>query len=305
MVGIVSTYTKRLSKYLGDRTLEEIVACRPGELLAYKKGATEPKVVRDDNLTEEFWRDLASALANRERRSFDEDNPHLSVMLDGAHRAAFSIGPSVSNRVAVAIRLFRPTKFEYSDFGFNDNLSEEFKEKVRSGANILISGATSSGKTSLLRRAAKDIPLTDRLITVEDVRELVDLPHTNITQYTVFEGQGQATKGADYASVMDIAMRMRPDRILAGELRIDNSWSVMRLLNTGHRGFMATLHAESCRGALMAIETMIGMAGHPNEGVRSFLEEMIDLVIQVKRDPISGRRVVSEVLDLSQLRSGN
>ncbi|GAK46656.1 putative bacterial type II secretion system protein E [Tepidicaulis marinus] len=301
MTGVVSAYLGKIQKYLNQSDVEEIVACRPGEIMLYKRGATSPRLVDDKALTEAYWRDLASALANRERRPFGDLYPHLSVMLDGGHRAAFSIGPAVQERVAVAIRLFRPVSIEYSDFGMDATLASRVQDAVRCGSNILISGGTSSGKTTLLRRMTKDIPIHERLITVEDVRELIDMPHKNLTQYSVFEGYDDEG-GGDYASVMDIAMRMRPDRIITGELRIDNSWSVVRLLNTGHRGFMATLHADDPRAAMHAIKTMIGMANRPNDSVIEFLESQIDIILQVGRSHETGERRVLEVLDLAEKR---
>ncbi|MEN8237545.1 MAG: ATPase, T2SS/T4P/T4SS family, partial [Pseudomonadota bacterium] len=136
-------------------------------------------------------------------------------------------------------------------------------------------------------------PDDKRVLSVEDTRELV-IPHQNQVNYVV--SRNEATPAVGYSHVIDHLMRSRPDIILAGELSIANTFPVLRLLNSGHKGFMCTLHANSPNLALdEAIPANVMLSGNPAQGVSEYLRKTVDVVIQLHRLP-SGKREVTEVL---------
>ncbi|MBN9344453.1 MAG: Flp pilus assembly complex ATPase component TadA, partial [Holosporales bacterium] len=161
------------------------------------------------------------------------------------------------------------------------------------GANILISGGTSSGKTTFMNMLLQSIPKDKRILILEDTREL-NVPHENHVHYVVSRNEKNPT--LDYPQMIDHLMRSRPDIILMGELSMANSYPILRLLNSGHAGFMCTLHANSCEAALSwAIPQNIAFSGHETKGVKEFLYEAVDLVIQLHRND-QGKRYVGELL---------
>ncbi|WP_269714863.1 P-type DNA transfer ATPase VirB11 [Caulobacter sp. NIBR2454] len=200
----------------------------------------------------------------------------------GLFSAVRSAGPDPVDAQLVALR-------ERGDWpGF-------FRLAVTSRRNILISGATGSGKTSLARSMIQLIPLHERLVTIEDAREL-DCPHRNCVHLTYArDGQSRARLGP--GDLLEAALRMRPDRILLAELRGGEAFSYVRSVNSGHPGSITTLHADSPRLAFEQLALMIKLneagRGLSGQDVRGLLRAMVDIVVQLKRD--SGGFRMSEV----------
>ena len=168
----------------------------------------------------------------------------------------------------------------------------------------MISGGTGSGKTTLLNAMSRAISSRERLITIEDAAELqLQQPHVGRleTRPPNIEGDGEIRQ----RELVKNALRMRPDRIIVGEVRGDEAFDMLQAMSTGHEGSMTTIHANSARDALGRIEQMIGMAGFQmSEGtVRSQIASAIDLIVQVQRFPDGRRRVtsISEIVGLEEL----
>ena len=165
---------------------------------------------------------------------------------------------------------------------------------VQSRVSILISGGTGSGKTTLLNALSANIPASERLITIEDAAELrLQQPHVGRleTRPPNLEGNGEIRQ----RELVKNALRMRPDRIILGEVRGEEAFDMLQAMNTGHEGSMATIHANSPRDALARLSQMVGMAGLPmSEGsIRAQITSAIRLIVQLQRFSDGNRRIVS------------
>ena len=193
-----------------------------------------------------------------------------------------------------------PVSFE--DFGVPKDLKEELINAVEEGQAMIISGGTSSGKTTFLNLLIQHIPLHKRILTVEDTREL-ELHHRNSVSYIVSRNEKNPT--IDWPQVIDHLMRSRPDIIVAGELSIANTFALISLLDTGHRGFMSTVHSNACHLALEeTIPTKVHLSGRNIPGISDYLKKTVDWVIQIQKvsEGSSFQRRVVEVWQPQQNR---
>ncbi|MBL0941818.1 MAG: Flp pilus assembly complex ATPase component TadA, partial [Alphaproteobacteria bacterium] len=247
-------------------------------------------------LTYDYWRGLCHILANGSGIQFDpETQPRIATSLPGGHRFEALLGKSVETGLSISIRMYREIPMELEDFGLMGELKSEVIAAVEAAQSLLISGGTSSGKTTFLNRLVQYIPLNLRVLTVEDTRE-IHIPHVNHVSYIVNGTPiSQTSKGLTYPLMIDHLMRSRPDIIISGELSIPNAFPILRLLNTGHGGFMCTVHANSPELALEeAIPTNIRLSGMEVLNAAEFMRKTIDLVIQLhKVGP--GKRQVTDL----------
>lgn len=290
---LLEAWLSELAPYLQDDNLVECSVIKAGELnleIADKgyKTITTPK------LDLSYWENLCHVLANHWGLSFDPiTQPRLSVMLPGGHRFEAMVGSNVESKLSISIRMRRHLNLSFADYGLNQEYEQMIVSLIKEGANILISGGTSSGKTTFMNCLLSYIPEDKRILVLEDTREL-NILHENHVHYVVSRNEKNPT--LDYPQMIDHLMRSRPDIILMGELSIANAYPILRLLNSGHAGFMCTLHANSCDAALTwAIPQNIAFSGHEAKGVKEFLYEAVDLVIQLHRNDL-GQRHVSELL---------
>lgn len=244
-----------------------------------------------------YWNSLCHTLANMNGLIFDiENNPILSTRLPDLsgkkfHRFEAMLGPFVEQGISISIRMSRETKRSLEDFGLSGKVKEQVLSTVRLGSAILISGGTSSGKTTLLNLLVQEIPLEKRILTIEDTREL-NLPHKNWKAYTI--PRNDSATSISYKAIIDHFMRSRPDIVITGEVSIPNSFPILRLLNTGHKGFMCTIHANSPLLALEeAFEQNLRLGGHPVINANQFLKKTIDLVIQVDQVGVDRREITA------------
>jgi type IV secretion system protein VirB11 len=189
---------------------------------------------------------------------------------------------------------------DQNDIILREHLKEKnFKEFIRhaviSKKNIIISGGTSTGKTTFTNAALGEIPSTERLITVEDAREIVLHNHENTVNLLASKG-GQGRAKVTTQDLIEACLRLRPDRIIVGELRGAEAFSFLRAINTGHPGSISTLHADSPQMALEQLKLMVMQAGlgMPPEEIKKYILAVVDIVIQLKRGS-KGRRYVSEI----------
>jgi type IV secretion system protein VirB11 len=171
---------------------------------------------------------------------------------------------------------------------------EFLREAVRARKNLLLSGGTSSGKTTLLNALAKEIPRHERIVTIEDTREL-RLPHANTVSLVSSRGdQGDAR--VTVQDLLEASLRLRPDRILLGELRGAEAYTFLRAINTGHPGSLSTLHADSPARAFEQLALMVLQAGLGlgRAEILAYVRSVVDVVVQVARTA-EGRRAISEV----------
>jgi Flp pilus assembly CpaF family ATPase len=249
-------------------------------------------------------------LANKQGGWFRLENPQVSAELPGGHRFEGILSQSsIKNGILASIRVKRDIKHLNLDafglYGLPEKINisyrkREFKAIVNTIVNgiksqkyvVLISGSMGSGKTTLYNCLLKNLPQNTRIISIEDTFELnlEDFPNSG----SILVDRNDKTKLFDYANAINSVLRLRPDVICAGELSIDNTLPILRLLNLGH-GFMCTLHAASATAALtQTFQQNISLLGGKVSGVYEMLKTNVDVVIHVER--FGASRVVTEVL---------
>jgi pilus assembly protein CpaF len=231
-------------------------------------------------------------------RRVDESSPMVDARLEDGSRVNVAIRPISIDGPLVSIRKFSRTPYSLErlmQFGSIRPVMIEFlKIAVQARRSILVSGGTGSGKTTLLNALSHAISHKERLITIEDAAELqLQQPHVGRleTRPPNVEGRGEVRQ----RELVKNALRMRPDRIIVGEVRGEEAFDMLQAMNTGHEGSMTTIHANTPRDALARLEQMIGMAGMPmsQESIRGQIASALDIVVQTQRLSDGGRRVVS------------
>lgn len=246
---------------------------------------------------------VAQRIASFVGRRVDESSPMLDARLADGSRVNVVIPPLSLKGPCISIRKFSRNAMDFSNFVQLGTLSAELGRALEIAArcrlNVVVSGGTGSGKTTLLNALSRMIDQGERIITIEDAAELqLQQPHVLQleTRPPNIEGQGQVTQ----RDLVRNALRMRPDRIIVGEVRGPEAFDMMQAMNTGHNGSMSTVHANSARDALGRIENMILMAnvGLPMRAIRGQMVSAIDLVVQTERMR-DGVRRVTEVVEVS------
>lgn len=212
-------------------------------------------------------------LAERMRLKYEAANPILSCILPGGHRGQVVAGDQIDSKFSFTIRLFSEREFTLEDFGLNETDRQTILDAVSNKKTLLISGGTGSGKTSFLNVLIKHIPKDERLVTLEDVREL-KVEHENWCGL-VFSN-AKRSDGTDSAlDLLNATLRMRPDRILLGEIRKENGFAFCSAINTGHAGSMATIHANDPESALDAVINRVLLNGDIPESAISPLKRQL------------------------------
>lgn len=285
-----------LEPLLNDEEITEILINGHKEIYIEKKGKlqlTELKFRDEDHVRHIIDRVVAPI-----GRRIDESSPMVDGRLPDGSRVNAVIPPISLKGSLVSIRKFKKDPFSMDDLiGFN-SISEEMstflKATVYSKMNILISGGTGSGKTTLLNALARSIPPSERVITVEDSAEL-KLDRPNVVG---LEARPPNTEGKGAISIRDLvrnALRMRPDRIVVGEVRSSEAFDMLQAMNTGHEGSLTTVHSNSPLDAIRRIEGMIMMAGMelPSSIIREYIVGALDLIVQIERLQDGQRKMVS------------
>jgi len=281
---------------LADKTVADILVNGWNQVYVERRGKLETTDIR--------FRDNAHLMAIIERivarvgRRIDESSPMVDArLLDGSRVNAIIPplaidGPLLSIRRFTVGRLTMPELIERQ--ALSQAMADFFNAVVKARLNVLVSGGTGSGKTTLLNILSNFIPSTDRIVTIEDSAELqLQQPHICRleTRPPNIEGRGEVTQ----RDLVRNALRMRPDRIIVGEVRGGEAFDMLQAMNTGHDGSLTTVHANTPRDALSRIENMIAMSGMglPSQASQKQIASAINVVIQTERMEDGGRRVVS------------
>jgi pilus assembly protein CpaF len=283
-----------IEKYLADPTITEVmVNAREGIYIERdgKLHATDARFLSDEHL-----RRVIDRIVSEVGRRVDESSPMVDARLPDGSRVNAIIPPLAIDGPALTIRKFSQRGFSIGDlvaFGtLTDELSTFLSACVRGRRNILVSGGTGSGKTTLLNAVSSMIPANERIVTIEDAAEL-RLKQTHVVRLESrppnIEGRGQVT----IRDLVRNALRMRPDRIIVGEVRSGEALDMLQAMNTGHDGSLSTLHANSPRDALSRLETMVLMAGLdlPVRAIREQTASAVDLLVHLTRLRDGTRRV--------------
>ena len=285
-----------LERLLADDTVSEIMVNGPFDIWIEREGRLSPTNVRFQD--ESHLRRILNKIVAQVGRRVDESSAMVDARLPDGSRINAVIPPLSLTGPLVTIRKFARNRLNFQDMirlGTLTTETIEFLERcVQARLNILISGGTGSGKTTLLNVLSEAIPDTDRIITIEDSAEL-SLHQRHILRLESrppnIEGEGEVT----IRDLVRNSLRMRPDRIIIGEVRGAEALDMLQAMNTGHDGSLSTVHANSARDALSRLETMVMMSGFdiPLRAVRQQISSALDLVVQIERMEDGHRRITS------------
>ncbi|WP_217588647.1 CpaF family protein [Lentibacillus saliphilus] len=289
-----------LEPLLKDDDITEILVNGPREIYIEKRGRLERSDVAFKD--EAHVRHIVDRVVAPLGRRIDESSPMVDARLPDGSRVNAVISPISLGGTIISIRKFRKTPYEMMDlkgFGtFTEEMSTFMQALVETKLNVLISGGTGSGKTTLLNALAKAIPHSERLVTIEDSAEL-KFDRSNVVGLEArppnVEGEGEVT----IRQLVKNALRMRPDRIIVGEVRGAEAFDMLQAMNTGHEGSLTTVHANTPRDAINRVEGMVVMAGMdlPTHIIREYIVGALDYIVQVQRLTDGTRKVtnISEV----------
>jgi pilus assembly protein CpaF len=284
-----------LEELLADPAVEEVMVNGHDRVFVERRGRIEHTDVSFPS--EGALRDAIERILTPLGRRVDELSPMVDARLDDGSRVHVVIPPLAVDGPAVSIRRFsaaRPGPRELVDLGtLTEELHDQLRAAVEARRSILVSGGTGSGKTTLLNALSAFVGPEERVITIEDAAELrLRQPHVVRLESrpSNVEGRGQVT----IRELLRGALRMRPDRIVIGEVRGGEALDLLMALNTGHEGALSTVHANSPEDALRRVETLALMAGVglPHEAIREQLGRGLDLVVHLARLSDGSRRVV-------------
>jgi pilus assembly protein CpaF len=242
-------------------------------------------------------------------RRIDEANPYVDGRLPDGSRLNVVIPPVALDGPHVSIRKFKAVPFSGEDLVRNGSMTAEglrfLSGAVRNRRNILISGGTGSGKTTLLNVLSSYVGPKERIVTIEDTAEL----QLQMAHVVRMETRAATMDGAREITARDLlrnALRMRPDRIILGEVRSHEAIEVLQAMGTGHDGSMATIHANGTSDALERLEMLVGLNGFSSDlrSVRRFIVSAVDIVVQTMRGA-GGRRSVSRVVEITGLEGSH
>jgi pilus assembly protein CpaF len=290
-----------LEPLLKDPTVSDIMVNTYKNIYVERFGKIEPTDARfkDDAHLMKIIDRIVSSVGRR----IDESTPMVDARLADGSRVNAIIPPLALEGPILSIRRFAVNPLELEDLiGYKTlipEIAEVLKGIVRAKLNVVISGGTGSGKTTLLNVLSRFILEEERIVTIEDAAEL-QLKQEHLVRLETrppnIEGKGQVVP----RDLVRNSLRMRPDRIIVGEVRGGEAFDMLQAMNTGHDGSLTTIHANSPRDALIRLETMVSMANLeiPNEFVRRFISSAINVIIQVER-LVDGRRKVVSLQELT------
>jgi pilus assembly protein CpaF len=295
---VILPFLKPIEHLILDESISEVMVNGPDRIFIERSGLLEQ--VKGVALGE---RSLLVAVKNIARRLGDdisEAKPILDSRLPDGSRVAAVIPPCSLGGVTLTIRKFNSRSFGIDDLiragTLDRKLANRLEDCVLKRKNLLVSGGTGSGKTTLTGILARFIPEDNRIVLIEDTAEL-QLPQTNLVR---FEARREVS-GLPAVSIRDLlkaSLRHRPDRIILGEIRSGEAFDLLQLLNTGHAGTLSTIHANSAKQGLARFTSCVLQSGVelPYKAIKTNIGDSLEVLIHVERRP--GRRFISEVLEL-------
>ena len=292
-----------LERLLADDSVTEIMVNRYDQVYVERGGKLTLAAMRFTS--EDHLRRVIDRIVSRIGRRVDESSPLVDARLADGSRVNAVIPPLAVDGSSLTIRKFSKTPLQVSDLVAYGSMTEQMARLleacVLAKLNILVSGGTGTGKTTLLNVLSAFIPPGDRIVTIEDAVELnLQQPHV-----VRLESRPPNTAGAGEVKIRDLvrnSLRMRPDRIVVGEVRGGEALDMLQAMNTGHDGSLSTLHANSPRDAMARLETLVLMAGMdlPLRAIREQGASAVDLIVQIARLRDGSRRIthVTEVLGM-------
>ena len=294
-----------LERFLADESVTEIMVNGPYEVWIERQGrlTRTPARFTDDS----HLRRIINRIVAQVGRRVDESSPMVDARLQDGSRVNVVLPPLSLTGPVVTIRKFSKRRLELGDMVRLGSLTADtvaFLERcVRAELNILVSGGTGSGKTTLLNALSTAIPDSDRIVTIEDAAEL----RLNQQHVLRMEARPKNIEGEGEIPIRELvrnSLRMRPDRVIVGEVRGAETLDMLQAMNTGHDGSLCTVHANSTRDALSRLETMVLMAGYdlPIRAIRQQVAAALDLIVHLERLQ-DGTRRVTAITEVQRMES--
>ncbi len=323
----LNTYLEPLNEIFDRDGVNEVCVNQPGEVWIENKGEiTMEKIPAFDF---DHLQAMAYLIAESTEQKISGENPLLSATLPNGFRVQIAMPPACeTQKIIYAIRKPSTLQWSLDDYekmgAFDQTVvakkeldedivklmelieQKKIKEFLRSAVlfkkNLIISGGTSTGKTTFANAVFREIPTHERLITAEDAREIQLPAHGNRVHLLASKG-GQGRAKITTQDLIEACLRLRPDRIIVGELRGSEAYSFLRAINTGHPGSISTLHADTPLMAIEQLKLMVMQAGLAinAEEIRNYVINVVDVIVQLKRGE-KGRRYISEILFTQTLR---
>ncbi|WP_269714210.1 CpaF family protein [Caulobacter sp. NIBR2454] len=296
-----------LESLLRDPTIDDVIVNGPHRVYVERGGQLRRAPVR--------FRDAGHLMNIIQRivgpigRRVDEATPYVDARLSDGSRVNVVIPPAALDGPLVSIRKFRAQPLAPADYVRQGAMSAEMLDflgrAVRSRLNMLICGGTGSGKTTLLGMLSSFIGDTERLITIEDAAEL-QLRQEHVARMETRPPNVDGTREVSARDLMRNALRMRPDRVILGEVRGAEAVEMLQAMSTGHDGSMATMHANATRDALARLEMLLGFGGLTGDQktIRRYIASSINLLVQVQR-LANGSRRITQIVELTGLEGDN
>jgi len=277
-----------LERWLGDPTIDEIIVNGHGDVWVERAGALR----RVATMSRPAVATAIERILRPIGRRIDRSNPTVDARLPDGSRVCAVIEPIAVDGPCLTIRRFAIRPLPLSAFA-PPAIAMLLESIVGARSNILVSGATSSGKTTLLNGLAASVPKTERIITLEDIAEL-QLLHPHVVRLEARPANAEGTGEVTLAQLLRTALRMRPDRLVVGEVRGAEAVQLVQAMNTGHDGSMATVHANSAIDAVARLCSLVlqEVPGWPLEAIHDQVRRSIDVVIHVGRGHDNRRQVV-------------
>ena len=295
-----------LQELIGDDTVTEIMVNGPDSVFIERDG----RLIRWDKsfTSREKLEDVIQQIAGRCNRVINESRPIVDARLENGARVNAVIAPVALNGPILTIRRFPDRPLTLEDLIARKSLTEEcadfLKKLVRARYSIVIGGGTGSGKTTFLGALSAFIPAEERIITIEDNAELRLLELPNLVRMEAKEANTEDSKGVTIRDLIRTALRMRPDRVIIGEVRGAEAVDLLQAFNTGHEGSLCTAHANSCRDMLSRLETMVLMGiDLPLEAIRHQIASGVDILVHLGRMKDKSRKVM-EVTEVCGMKEG-
>ena len=294
-----------LQELIDDKTVTEIMV-KGADAIFYER---DGRIYTWDRHFEsrEKLEDVIQQIVSRSNRQVNESIPIVDARLKDGSRVNVVLDPVALNGPILTIRKFPEEAITMEDLIRWESISQEaaeyLKVLVKAGYNIFISGATSTGKTTFLNVLADYIPKTERVITIEDSAELQIHGIENLVRMEVRQADGDGVSNVTLRDLIRTSLRMRPDRIIVGEVRGEEALDMIQSMNTGHDGSLSTGHANSPQDMLSRLETMALFASDiPIQAIRKQIASSIDIIVQLERLRDRSRRVtaIAEVLDCTE-----
>jgi pilus assembly protein CpaF len=296
---VILPFLKPIEHLILDESISEVMVNGPDRVFIERDGYIQkvPGIALGE-------RSLTVAVKNIARRLGDdisESKPILDSRLPDGSRVAAVIPPCSLSGVTLTIRKFNSRHFDIEDLirscTLDRRLANQLEDYLLQRRNLLISGGTGTGKTTLLTALGKFIPADERILLIEDTAE-IQLAHENLVRFEARRAQN-GTPAVSIRDLLKAALRHRPDRILVGEVRGGEAFDLLQLLNTGHSGTISTIHASSAKQGLSRFTSCVLQSGMdlPYRAIKTNIGDSLNVVVQIERRP--GRRFISEVLEIN------